>query len=425
MKSRFLILLFYICTGFLMSLAKDYRPEDVENPNIADRRVYIADPASLVSPQAKQKANNILWNLRRATGAEAVLVVVPNTGEYTREEFAVKLFDEWKIGKSDKDNGVIILIAPEQRQAWIATGYGVEGVIPDIAASKIINRSVVPYMKNGDLDGAVTAVAADVANVLSDPAAAEELKSNKRDAWEEMPESDITAEEIVTIVLAVIILVAIVTFILYGFESRKIRNKERYEQARFWNDNLNYYLLLGLLSLGLGILPYFLAKRKYHKLRNGKMSCPACKGNMVKLNEEEDNNLLSPSQDFEEKLNSVDYDVWVCNDCGTVERFAFPNKNSRYEECPHCHTKAMTMVKDHTVLAPTVRSSGIGERVYECKYCHNQTRRRYTIPKREDGTAAAALAAGAILGSGRGGGGGFGGGFGGGRTGGGGGGGHW
>lgn len=84
----------------------------------------------------------------------------------------------------------------------------------------------------------------------------------------------------------------------------------------------------------------------------------------------------------------------------------------------------MTQIIDHTVIPATTMKNGIGEKIYDCKYCHNQTRKRYTIPKKEDGRAAA-LAAGAILGSGRGGGGGFGGGFGGGRAGGGGGGGRW
>lgn len=409
----------------LTAMAKDYRPEDVVNPNLADRRVYVADPADLVSTSAESEANRALWELRQKTGAEVVTVVVPNTGNYTREEFAVKLFDEWKVGKSDKDNGVIILIVPDQREAWIATGYGVEGVIPDIAAAKIVNRSIVPYMKNGDLDGAVVAVSRDVANVLSDPEAAEELKSGKGEAWEEMPESDITSEDIATFAVCVIFGVFIISIALYVYESRKLKRADRYTQARSWHDSRGSYLTLGLLSLGLGLIPYWLVRKKYRKARDGAMNCPTCGGKMHKLNEEEDNNLLSPSQDFEEQLNSVDYDVWVCDDCGTVERFAFPNKHSQYQECEHCHTKAATMVQDHVVIPATTRRSGVGERVYECKYCHTPTRKRYTIPKREDGAAAAA-AAGAILGSGRrGGGGGFGGGFGGGATGGGGGGGRW
>lgn len=416
-----------IFLGFLLpliGLAKDYNPEDITNPNIADRRVYVADPANLIGSAAKTAANSVLWDLRQSTGAEAVLVVVPNTGDYTREEFAVKLFDQWKVGKADTHNGVIILIVPDQREAWIATGYGVEGIIPDISAAKIINRSVVPYMKNGDLDGAVLAVTNDVAKVLSSPEAAEELKSSQGETWERMPESDITKEDFFIFVICVMLAVFLVSIVKYVIDKKRFSKLDRYGQARNWQENLSTYLLLSIFSLGLGLIPYWLSRRRYHNARNKPMACPACKGKMKKLNEEEDNNLLSPSQDFEERLNSVDYDVWVCEDCGTVERYAFPNKHSIYEECPHCHTKAMYLAKDHTVLPATTRSTGIGERIYECKYCHNQTRKRYRIPQKADATAAA-VAAGAILGSGRGGSGGFGGGFGGGATGGGGGGGRW
>ncbi|MCH5228891.1 MAG: TPM domain-containing protein [Muribaculaceae bacterium] len=416
---------FFFCLILVasVSFAKEYSPQDLDNPNVKDRRVYISDPASLVSPQAKAQANDILWKLRQSTGAEVVTVVVPNTGEYSKEEFATRLFDIWKVGKSDTDNGVIILIVPEQREAWIAAGYGVEGIIPDISAAKILQRSVVPYMRNGDLDSAVVAVSADVAKVLSDPEAAKELKSNNKEKWEEMPESDISTGDFIAFIIIIICGIAIFSWLKLFYDSGKFKKLDRYSKARGWHDNLSTYLLMAIFSLGLGIIPYFIAKKRYSKSRNSPMSCPACKGIMKKLNEEEDNNLLSPSQDLEEKLNSVDYDVWVCEDCGTVERFAFPNRHSPYEECPHCHTKAMTMIKDHTVVPATTRHSGVGERIYECKYCHNQTRRKYNIPKRNDGTGAA-LAAGAILGSGRGGGS-FGGGFGGGATGGGGGGARW
>lgn len=420
------IILFFFCIFAVVNIsAKYYSPSDVINPNISDRRVYVADPENLVSNEAKSQANSILWNLRQKTGAEVVMVVVPNTGDYSREEFATKIFDDWKVGKSDKDNGVVILIVPDQREAWIATGYGVEGVIPDISATKIVQRSIIPYMKEGNLDGAVIAVSRDVADVLSDPVAAEELKSSKKEKWDEMPESDITQEDFIIFVICIILAVFLVSVCMYVFDSNRFKKLDRYSEARGWHDQKGTYLALAILSLGLGLITYWLVKKKYNNARNKPMKCPACKGEMKKLNEEEDNNLLSPSQDLEERLNSIDYDVWVCEDCGTVERFAYPNKNSIYQECPICHTKAMYLIKDHTVLPATTRRTGIGERIYDCKYCHNQTKKNYTIPKKEDHTAAA-LAAGAILGSGgRGGGGSFGGGFGGGRTGGGGGGGRW
>ena len=417
------IYLIFLLLPFI-TLAKEFTPEDITNPNIADRRVYIADPDGLVNESTKAQVNSLLWNLRRQTGAEVVVAVVPNTGNYTEEDFATRLFDKWKIGKSDKDNGVLILIVPDQKAARIATGYGVEGIIPDISALKIIKRSVIPHMKEGDLNGAVLAVAQDVSTVLSDPQAAAELKSSQAESWERMPESDITTEDLIIFIICVVLGVFLVSVCKYVYDSSRLKKLDRYSQARGWYDNRSTYLLLGILSLGLGLLPYFLSQRKYHNARNKPMKCPACRGMMKKLNEEEDNNLLSPSQDFEEKLNSVDYDVWVCDQCGSVERYAFPNRHSIYQECPHCHTKAMYIVKDHTLIPPTTKASGTGEKIYECKYCHTNTRKKYRIPKKADGTAAA-LAAGAILGSGRGGGGSFGGGFGGGMTGGGGATGRW
>ena len=418
-----IILFLLLCPG--ISLAKDYSPSDLINPNIKDRRIYVADPENLVSPAAKSQANSILWNLRQSTGAEVVVTIVPNTGNYSEEDFATKLFDEWKIGKSDKDNGVLILIVPDQRAARIATGYGVEGIIPDISAMKIIQRSVIPDMKEGNLDGAVVRVSQDVATVLSNPAAAEELKSNQGESWERLPESDVTAEDFLIFALSIIIGFIIASFGLLIYDNNRLKKLDRYSQARGWHDHLNSYLLFAIFSLGFGLIPYWIARKKYHNSRNKPMDCPACRGKMHKLNEEEDNNLLSPSQDLEEQLNSVDYDVWVCDDCGTVERYAFPNKHSIYQECPHCRTKAMYLVKDHRVVPATTRKTGIGERIYDCKYCHNKTVKRYNIPKKEDGTAAA-LAAGAILGSGgHRSGSGFGGGFGGGSTGGGGATGRW
>lgn len=405
--------------------ARNYSPEDVKNPNIENRSYYVADPAGLVEDEVKSQVDKTLWNLRQKTGAEVVAVVVPNTGDYTREEFATKLFDDWKVGKSDKDNGVIILIVPDQREAWIATGYGVEGIIPDIAASQIVNRSVVPYMKNGDLNGALLAVTSDVANVLSNPEAAAELKSNNKEAWEMNEEGDLEPQDIINFIVITVILVAIVSFILFYFDNRRNKKRDRYNSARAWEKDLDIYLWLGILSLGVGILPYFLAKKKYRKLRNDPMTCPACKGTMRKLNEEEDNALLSPQQDMEERLQSVDYDVWVCDRCGSVEKYAFPNRHSPYQECPHCKTRAMTEVRNHTLVPATTLHSGVGERIFECKYCKNQTKQRYTIPKRGDAAAAAAAAGALSRGSGGFGGGGFGGGFGGGRTGGGGGGGRW
>ena len=412
-----------------VAIARDYAPSDIPNPNVADRRVYVADPENRLSASAKAEVNNMLYSLRSSSTGEVAVAVVPSIGDYALEDFSEQLFERWGLGKADKDNGVLILIALDERKARIQTGYGVEGVLPDISAKKIIDRSVIPYMREGNLDAAVVAVASDVANVLSDPAAAEELRSSQREAWENS-EGGITGEDIRTFVNWIIGILFLFAMGLFMRDCLVARHKDRYRKALIWHNHRVTYWILALATLGLGLIPAGLAEWMRWRARNKPLKCPSCGSKMHKLNEQEDNALLTPSQDFEERLNTVDYDVWVCDECGSVERYPFPTKQMKYTECPECHTIAMCEVRDHTLVPATVHSQGTGEKIYECQFCHHQNRRRYVIPKKPD-PAAAAVVAGAILGSsgrggsGFGGGGGFGGGFGGGHTGGGGASGGW
>lgn len=423
MKAKILIMLLAFCVA---AFARDYSPNEIENPNVADRRVYVSDPGNLVSPDVKSQVNARLYDLRMKTGAEVVVAVVPSIGDIPIEDFSVDLFTRWGIGKSDKDNGVLILIAPEQRRARIATGYGVEGVLPDISAKKIVDRAIVANMKNNDLDGAVAASAAAVATVISDPVAAEELKSGEKEAWERGPEA-LSSDTLATFAGYVALVFFIISAGLFVYDCVQSRGKDRYHKAMIWYRHRLAYWILAICSAGSGVVVALLAEWRYRRARNKPMKCPTCGAKMKKLSEEEDNTMLNASQDFEEQIKTVDYDVWVCPDCGTVERYPFRIKQLKYSECPKCHTVAMCLVRDHTVRPATTRSQGIGEKIYECQFCHHQKRDQYVIPKKDDG--AAALAAGAILGSmtGRGGigGGGFGGGFGGGSTGGGGASGGW
>ena len=425
MKVRILIMLLAFC---MTAFARDYSPSDIENPNVADRRVYVSDPGNMVSPGVKAQVNSELYDLRMKTGAEVVVAVVPSIGDIPIEDFSERLFTAWGIGKSDKDNGVLILIAPEQRRARITTGYGVEGVLPDISAKKIIDSAIVANMRNDDLDGAVAASVSAVSAVISDPVAAEELKSGEKEAWEKGPEA-LSSDTIVAFAGYVALFFFLVSVGLFVHDCVKSRGKDRYQKAMVWHRHRLAYWILAVCSAGGGIIVALLAEWRYRRARNKPMKCPTCGIKMKKLSEEEDNAMLSASQDFEERIKTVDYDVWVCPGCGTVERYPFRAKQLKYSECPRCHTVAMCLVRDHTVRPATTRSQGLGEKIYECQFCHHQKRDQYVIPKKDDG-AAAALAAGAILGSmgrggGHGGGVGFGGGFGGGSTGGGGASGGW
>lgn len=200
------------------------------------------------------------------------------------------------------------------------------------------------------------------------------------------------------------------------------------EKALEWRSSLT---LLGFLSVGtlLTALPfYLLALGHYRKARYGTRKCDVCGGKMHLLKGSMALGSLTPSQQFEEKIGSVNYDVHKCDKCGNTEVTAFPVHNSPYTPCPHCGTRAYHYIGNRILRQPTYHSEGEGVSQYKCEYCGNQDNKRFRIPKKD---MAAVMATAAALGAAtrrRGGGGfsgGFGGGFGGGRTGGGGASGGW
>lgn len=425
---RKIILIITILFSSLWALSTEtFTPEMMPNVNIQNRYEYISDPANLLNQEVKAQVNKMLWDLRQQTSAEMVVAIPPSIGDTPIEQWSEQLFTLWGIGKDDKDNGVLIVIAPEQRRARIQTGYGVEGILPDVACKNIINTAIIPNMREGNLNQAVLDASALTISALEDPAVAAELRSNEKDNFSGVGET-LDASVFYTFIswlAGIVFLISFGYFIYTIAKSRKY--KDYYHRALMWRDSLSTFGWLTLASIGAGAIIWLFAFLMYRYWRTKPRPCSTCGAKMKRLGENEDNELLSPAQDLEEELKSIDYDVWECPTCGTIERYAYKNKNTPYSECPKCHTVAMRLVGTRTVTPATTRYAGRGEKIYECKYCGHVHRDPYIIPKKED-PAAAALAAGAILGSmtGRGGGGGgFGGGFGGGSTGGGGASGGW
>ena len=110
---------------------------------------YVSDFASLLKPNDKLTIIKFASELEKKTTAQLAVVTIQSTQPETIQGFSVRLFDQWKIGQKDKDNGVLILIAVNDRKAWITTGYGLEGAIPDVIAQKIVQAKMIPYFKSG------------------------------------------------------------------------------------------------------------------------------------------------------------------------------------------------------------------------------------------------------------------------------------
>lgn len=424
------IILLTICA--FTGSASTYSVSEVPNPILTDRTRFVSNPDGILSSETESTLNRALSSLRKSTTTEVAVVVVDDidTDENT---FATELFQKWGIGKDDRDNGVLILVVKDRRRAVIRTGYGVEGALPDIVAGRIIRDDMAPAFREGDYDGGVAAGVAGVAEALSDPSVAEELRSSQPDDIRARnTDDDLGAGDIILVILGFCVFITVILGIaVLG----------RYTPVRTRNDNDKYMALapmkpmaraLCYLGLGLPLVVYLPLRSALHKWRDSPRECPNCHHKMQKIDEEHDNDYLTPSQDLEEKLNSVDYDVWLCPECGETDIYPFIVPGTKWEECPVCHTRAMRLEKSRILRKPTTTSEGIGEREYVCYNCHHRDRRPYTIPRETDDSAAlaaaaifGAMASGGRRGGGFGGGGFSGGSFGGGSTGGGGASGGW
>jgi uncharacterized protein len=118
---------------------------------------YINDFANLITADDYQRLNALASTIEQKTTAEIAVVTLKTTKPYDIQDYSVRLFEKWKIGKAGKDNGVLLLVAIEDKKVWITTGYGLEGAIPDAQASKIYRNIIVPYFKKEDFSKGILA----------------------------------------------------------------------------------------------------------------------------------------------------------------------------------------------------------------------------------------------------------------------------
>lgn len=117
----------------------------------------VNDFAGILSAEQKTTLNNVLSQNEQTTGNEITVVIMKNLGGDTVEGYAVKLFEEWGIGKKGKDNGVLFLVSIEDRDMRIEVGYGLEPYLTDATSGLILRNTVTPKFKEGDYFGGISA----------------------------------------------------------------------------------------------------------------------------------------------------------------------------------------------------------------------------------------------------------------------------
>jgi uncharacterized protein len=110
----------------------------------------VVDQTNTLTPDQVQALESKLVAYDDSTSNQIAIVIVPTTGDYDISDFAFTIGRSWGIGNKEFNNGVVFLIAKNDRKVFIAPGYGLEGAIPDITAKTIIEQDVVPNFRGDD-----------------------------------------------------------------------------------------------------------------------------------------------------------------------------------------------------------------------------------------------------------------------------------
>lgn len=110
----------------------------------------VNDFGNFLEPFQRQALEKKIRDYNDSTSSAIVIITVPDLDGYDIAEVALKYLREWGIGTKEKNNGVLILVSKDPRRARIETGYGMEGVLPDVTAKRIIEERMIPYFKEND-----------------------------------------------------------------------------------------------------------------------------------------------------------------------------------------------------------------------------------------------------------------------------------
>jgi uncharacterized protein len=117
----------------------------------------VTDLTGTLAPDTLNRLESTLVQFEAAKGSQIAVLMLPTTAPEDIAEYGIRVAEKWKVGRKDIDDGAILIVAKDDRRMRIEVGYGLEGVIPDAVAKRIIEEDVVPRFKQGDFSGGVEA----------------------------------------------------------------------------------------------------------------------------------------------------------------------------------------------------------------------------------------------------------------------------
>lgn len=118
---------------------------------------YVVDLTQTLSASQQSALEEKLTNFQATKGSQIAVLIVPTTQPEAIEQYAIRVVDEWKVGRENIDDGLLVLVAKDDRKMRIEVGYGLEGAVTDLYAKRIISETMTPHFKQGDFAGGIDA----------------------------------------------------------------------------------------------------------------------------------------------------------------------------------------------------------------------------------------------------------------------------
>ena len=137
----FLLLYFILFFGYSNAFA--------QIPERPSPQRLVNDLANILKPQERAALEQKLVAYNDSTSTQIAILTMPNLSGYDAASFSFETAEKWGIGRKSKNNGILILMSVEERDVYIATGYGMEGAVPDALAKRIVSNQLIPNFKQG------------------------------------------------------------------------------------------------------------------------------------------------------------------------------------------------------------------------------------------------------------------------------------
>src|SRR5438552_6006244 len=120
-------------------------------------KAHVTDLTGTLSASQIQSLDSRLRDFERSKGSQIAVLVLPSTQPETIEQYSIRLADAWKIGRARVDDGVILVVAKNDRKLRVEVGRGLEGAIPDAIAKRVVSDVITPHFRSGDFYGGIAA----------------------------------------------------------------------------------------------------------------------------------------------------------------------------------------------------------------------------------------------------------------------------